>query len=182
MNSILAARRMALVSAQQCWPDGTVLTRADVIVNGSSLARAGRREATPSVRIGLAGAGPGPAGQRRELFSTVLLTRVTAVFEPCRHGRSEVWVDADLGRCRAVLAAARLVGRRARTRRRSVRLLSEASDLNGGPVLLPADIAVGDLLAIPCRGAVSRAQVRLRFPGAAREDGGELPPAPACRR
>lgn len=181
MNSILAARRMALVSAQQCWPDGTVLTRADVIVNGSSLARAGRREATPSVRIGLAGVGSGPDG-RRERFSTVLLTRVTAVFEPGRHGRSEVWVDADLGRCRAVLAAARLVGRRARTRRRSVRLLSEASELTGGPVLLPADIAVGDLLAIPCQGAVSLAQVRLRFPGAGEEDGGELPPAPACRR
>lgn len=79
MYSIMASRDRALRSAAlECWPEGTVHTRDDVVINGSSLVQIASAGPTPAVRIGTAGGlrvqQPSP---RR--FITVVLTRVEQI-------------------------------------------------------------------------------------------------------
>jgi hypothetical protein len=166
MSDILARSALPQRSrAAGCWPAGTVHTDDDLIINGVSLVRSSH-DHTPAVRIG-----PAPdtsellaAGPQR--FITVLLTRVEETGFTDSHRRLVVWADAEVDQCRPILSAARIVGRRslAHLKRMQLRPRPKA-DLQW--VWLPADIGVGDLIAVPCEGAVPLRDVRRQggYPG-----------------
>lgn len=162
LSSIRASRILAPRTATaECWPEGILLTPDDLLLNGVSLAHTVRE--TPAVRIGPAGTvWPGPA-RSPQRFITVLLTRVQETGYIDSHRLPVVWVDADLERCRPILSAVRVIGRRsvARAERMQLRPLP-TGELHW--VQLPSDVVVGDLLAIPCTGTVPLSQVRQRTP------------------
>lgn len=161
MHSIIASRYLTPASLLEpaCWPAGTIVQEADVLVNRESLTEQGRC-ATPAVRIGPV-AEPTAAhvvGGRR--FVTVVITRVTAVTPGARRGVAEVHIDADLGRFAAHVNHTRILGRR--PSRRSMRAQLRMADGDAGlPLRLPHDVQTGDLLAIPCEGAITPGQIRL---------------------
>lgn len=161
MYSIMASRDRALRSAAlECWPEGTVHTRDDVVINGSSLVQIASAGPTPAVRIGTAGGlrvqQPSP---RR--FITVVLTRVEQIGYSEATRRSEIWVDAELDRCRPILTAARIVGRESTARQKRMHLRPQPAT-GPGWVRMPVDIAVGDLIVVPCDGTTPLGDVRRR--------------------
>ena len=165
LHTILTGRSLALqAAALECWPEGTVLESADVVLHGRSLTEAARTASTPAVRIGRAArAWPVPAGSPQR-FVTVVLTRVDEVVFSSTTRRSEVWVDAELDLCRPVPAAARVIGRRPVSRTKRMNLCSPA----GGfwEVHLPVDTTASDLIAVPCEGVLALSEVRRgRSPG-----------------
>jgi hypothetical protein len=158
MSSIMARRTLAQRASTEFWPEGTVQTADDLIINGASLVNASRDQ-TPAVRIGPAGsfwAGPNTSPQR---FVTVLLTRVEETGFTDSHRRLVVWVDAELDRCRPILSAARLVGRQSVAHPKRMQLRPRPKD-DMQWVWLPSDVAVGDLIAVPCEGTVPLSDVR----------------------
>lgn len=159
ISSIIARRTLAKrASAAEFWPEGTIETADDLIIDGASLVRSSRDQ-TPAVRIGPAGcfwAGPNTSPQR---FVTVLLTRVEETGFTDSHRRLVVWVDADLDHCRLILSAARLVGRRSVAHSKRMQLRPRPKD-DMQWVSLPSDVAVGDLIAVPCEGTVPLSDVR----------------------
>jgi hypothetical protein len=140
------------------WPAGTVHTEDDLIINGLPLVLTSHKQ-TPAVRIGAAP----DAGERRaaspERFITVLLTRVEETGFTDSHRRLVVWVDAELDHCRPILSAARVVGRRSVAHLKRMQLRPKPKE-DMQWVWLPADVGVGDLIAIPCEGAVPLSDVR----------------------
>ena len=166
MSSILARTPLTHRPADiGSWPEGTVHTANDLIVNGVSLVGASH-DRTPAVRIGAAPA----AGERHtaspERFITVLLTRVEETGFTDSHRRLVVWVDAEMDHCRPILSAARVVGRRSVAHLKRMQLRPRpVEDMQW--VWLPADVVVGDLIAIPCEGAIPLSDVRRHssYPG-----------------
>lgn len=161
MHSIIASRYLTPASLLEpaCWPAGTIVQEADVLVNGESLAEQGRC-ATPAVRIGPVAEPTAThvVGGRR--FVTVVITRVVAVSRGVRRGVAEVHVDADLGQFAAHVNHTRVLGRR--PSRRSMKAQLRMADGNARfPLRLPHDLQTGDLLAIPCEGAITPAQIRM---------------------
>lgn len=178
LHTILAGRSLALrAAALECWPEGTVLEPADVLLHGVSLAEAARTASTPAVRIGRAAqAWPLPAGTPQR-FVTVVLTRVDEVVFSSAARRSEVWVDADLSPCRPIPAAVRVIGRRPVSRTKRMNLRSPA----GGfwEVHLPVDTTASDLVAVPCEGVLALSEVRQgRRPYRAGSGSGQEPEEP----
>ncbi|TFD27029.1 hypothetical protein [Cryobacterium cryoconiti] len=161
MSSIMAKRIQAKRAATtECWPEGTVQTADDLIINGVSLVRTSRDE-TPTVRIGPAEnlwAGHLTSPQR---FITVLLTRVEETGYTDSHRHLVVWVDAELDHCRPILSAARVLGRTSSTHTKRMQLRPRSKD-DMQWLRLPADIVVSDLLAVPCKGPVPLSAVRRR--------------------
>ena len=131
------------------WPEWTHPTTTDVIVSGVSLLRLVDLCDTPCVHIAAAVV-PGTHGRPSDIEqSSVIVARVV---ETPRAGA--LVLDADISRIQAHTAEARLIGR-ASTRHSAPFALGD-----GTPLTLPEDITVGDLIAIPCRGAVCRRQLR----------------------
>ncbi|QYF73992.1 hypothetical protein [Cryobacterium sp. PAMC25264] len=166
MSSILARSTLTHRPADAgCWPDGTVHTKDDLIINGVPLLGTSHDQ-TPAVRIGTAP----DAGERHSTsprrFITVLLTRVEETGFTDSHRRLVVWVDAELERCRPILSAARVVGRRSVAHLKRMQLRPRPKE-DMQWVWLPADVVVGDLIAVPCEGAVPLSDVRrhVSFPG-----------------
>lgn len=154
LHSVMMARSLARRSAaRECWPEHTVHTPDDVIIEGTSLASAATTSETPVVRIGVAEGALAHRPAHPARFITVVLTRVEQILRYPAALRPEVWVDAELGRCRALPEAARLLDRESIARLQRMRLRPDGAG-HGGVLRLPRDLAVGDLLAIPCEGAI----------------------------
>jgi hypothetical protein len=138
------------------WPEHTTVSDNDIVVTGVSLRRLVDVCGTPAVHSGASGS----FGNERDKSTTertgVLVTRVVAM---TRHsaGRPVVQVDARLGNLRLIWSQARRVGGKPASRTRHVLLvrdpsmvdLAETDDVIS--VSLPANLGVGDLLAIPSR-------------------------------
>lgn len=144
------------------WPEFTVSSATDVGVAGVSLLRLVDWCGTPCVHTAAAVI-PGTDGRPSETeLASVVVSRVLAT-EPRIGGGLDVWLDADLGGCLAYVPDGRMIGRRstgatvvATPQWTGSRF--EASD----SLLLPADVRVGDLIAIPCAGATTLHDVRPR--------------------
>ncbi|GLK17817.1 hypothetical protein [Herbiconiux flava] len=149
LTSILPTLRLSIPDpfAIGRWPEWTVPTITDVVVSGVSLRRLVEVCGSPCVHVAAAVV-PGTHGRPSDLAqSSVVVATVLAV----TGGRLEL--DADVERVPAVLSEARLIGRASACRTRDL-------TLPGGAVLaLPADLAVGDLVAVPCPGALARRDV-----------------------
>jgi hypothetical protein len=132
------------------WPEWTHPTTTDVIVSGVSLLRLVELCDTPCVHVAAAVV-PGTRGRPSDTEqSSVVVARVVEItFD------GVLVLDADITRIQAHTAEARLIGR-ASTAHSVPRVLR-----GGSKLVLPADVAAGDLVAIPCRGAVCRREFRV---------------------
>lgn len=156
LHHMIAARQLTTLSLveQRAWPAGAEFRRDDIIVDGVSLTAVGA-ESTPAVRIGLRRGAVG--GGRR--FMSLVVTRVTRVSPPSGAAVANVYLDADLEGRSASLADLQLIGRVPSRRRSQVRL-HLGSHGPGALVRLPRDLTEGDLLVVPCEGALPLAGIR----------------------
>jgi hypothetical protein len=131
------------------WPEWTHLTTTDVVVSGVSLLRLVELCDTPCVHIAAAVV-PGTHGRPSDVEqSSVVVARVVEIAAD-----GVLVLDADITRVQAHASEARLIGRASTQHSVPFSLSSEQS------AVLPADLRVDDLIAIPCRGAVCRRQLR----------------------
>ncbi len=137
------------------WPEYTVSTATDVTVAGVSMVELSHWCGTPCVHTAAAVI-PGTHGRpsATEICSVV----VASVAEVRRDGHPRVVLDADLERCGAIESEARLIGRLSHARGIAA-WVREGSD----PAILPEDIRVGDLVAIPCHHTARLGDVRIAF-------------------
>ena len=155
LTSILPTLRASIPDplAIDRWPEWTHPTTSDVIVSGVSMLRLVEICGTPCVHVAAAVI-PGTHGRPSDLEQgSVIVARVTAF-----RGAATLELDAALGAVPVHLAEARLIGR-VSTRR------SRAFELGTETVSLPDDLAVGDLVAIPCRGAITCRALRAATSG-----------------
>lgn len=150
------------------WPELTRATTSDVIVAGVSLLRVVDLFGTPCTHSAAAVI-PGSDGwPSPTLRATAAVMRVEAI-SSTPTGVLRLEVDARVDRADAVLAETRLIGR-ASTAKVAAAMLVDGT--RAWPLVhgLPGDVAVGDLLAFPCRGSVPATLL-------AHGDGGEAPAA-----
>jgi hypothetical protein len=151
--------------ATDVWPAFTTQTPVDVIIAAVSLNRLVDWCGTPCVHSADA-AIPGSGGRPSETeLASVVITRVVAV-DWRSDLRLHVSIDANLAKSRPAIAEARLIGRLSSVDLvASVTLESSLTGTLGFATCLPADIVVGDLLVIPCRGATTPHDVRASTTG-----------------
>ena len=138
------------------WPESTVVSPDDIVVTDVSLRRLVDVCGTPAVHSGASVRASARHEESSPERTAVLVTRVLAMARH-RTGRPVVQVDARLGNLRLIWSQARRVGGKPTARARAFLLvrnpstldLSEAEDVLA--VSLPANLRVGDLLAIPSR-------------------------------
>ncbi|MDQ1545928.1 MAG: hypothetical protein QOH69_832 [Actinomycetota bacterium] len=138
------------------WPENTVVSPDDIVVCDVSLRRLVDVCGTPAVHSG-ASASSAPSTRRPMVQRTaVLVVRVVAMARH-RGGCRVVQVDARLDNLRLIWSQARRVGGTRSSRTRSVLIvrrpgrvdIAESEDVISAA--LPANLRVGDLLAIPSR-------------------------------
>lgn len=139
------------------WPEFTVSSTTDVTVAGVSLLRLVEWCETPCVHTAAAVI-RGTHGRPSETeLASVVVTRVLAVVTG--DDGTVVVIDAELHDCTPVLAETRLIGRASTAHTRRVSLVTTGS-ADPVTVSLPADLAAGDLLVLPCLGATCLHEVR----------------------
>jgi len=155
----VATRRAKAITADM-WPAFTTHTDHDVIIAALSIERLVEWCGTPCVHTADA-AVPGSGGRPSESeLSSVMAARVVAV-EWRSDLRLHVAIDADLSGCRPILEEARLVGRESTSGPASIVLESVRGVADGYATSLPGDIAVGDLVVIPCLGVTLLHDIKL---------------------
>ncbi|WP_411699104.1 hypothetical protein [Conyzicola sp.] len=151
MNLSRVQTRRAKTLTTDMWPAFTTHTESDVIIAALSITRLVEWCGTPCVHTADA-AIPGSGGRpsESELASVVAARVVSAEWRSDL--RLHVVIDADLSGCDPTAGEARLLGRASDASPASVVLESLHPRGGGSATYLPADIAVGDLVIIPCRG------------------------------
>ncbi|GAA3209887.1 hypothetical protein ACFP63_19815 [Oerskovia jenensis] len=154
LTSILPTLRASIPDplSKDSWPAATRATVTDVLVAGVSLAHLATLCGTPCVHVAQA-SGAGPVGGR---MGTAVVAAVTDVRVLGPSGL-ELVLDAEIDPLQARWAQARLIGRASSVR--PVRAVVPGSR-GPGSLTVPADLHVGDLLAIPCRGQIALRDVR----------------------
>ncbi|MFT2817605.1 hypothetical protein [Leifsonia sp. A12D58] len=147
------------------WPELSHATTTDVFVSGVSLLRVADLCGTPSVHTAAAVipcSGGRPSSTER---ASVIVARVTSVM-PAADGALRVSLDARLAGLQLEFAQTRLIGRASTAKVAQIHLAGAGMRAGAGEehtvsgtVTLPADIVVGDLLAIPCRRALAMLEV-----------------------
>lgn len=163
------------------WPEYTVTAVDDVIVGAVSLVRLAQLEGTPCVMTGDL-YHPKPRDARaRGVGTDVTVVVVRVMSHDGSDGRRRAAVDGRLEALPARWSECRLIGRVSTVRPLAIELSAEDGDgADTGRIdetaaamcTLPGDLRAGDLLAIPCAGAVSLHEVRVRRAGVEIDDGG----------
>ncbi|MGO2422267.1 hypothetical protein [Microbacterium lacticum] len=150
------------------WPEHTIPTTSDVVVGGVSLMRLVEITDTPAVLTGDL-PHPKPAQARAQGIGndvTVLLFRVTLRIDTEKH-KQVALTDCAFDRVTPRWSECRLIGRTSTTKSITIELIPGESGAAPWPypiVTLPGDLHQGDLLAVPCVGAVALHEVRPRPP------------------
>lgn len=146
------------------WPEATVATIDDVAVAGVSLCRLVELCETPCVHTAAAVI-PGTHGRPSPVHqAAVVVVSVTSVMRR-PDGSLDVLVDACLDDLAATWRETRLIGRPSTAAVRTAQVAADPVHHRGpcatdAMVSLPADLAEGDLLAIPCAGTLSVRSLR----------------------
>ncbi|SDZ34792.1 hypothetical protein [Herbiconiux ginsengi] len=148
------------------WPEHTVATTTDVLVAGISLLRLVDVCGTPCVHTAAAvvpgtHGRPSPTGQACVVVVCVLrIDRMPVDPTSTATPVLRLTVDGDLGHAHPVPSEARLVGRVSTSRR----VLAECCSRDEPTLVVPVpeDLAVGDLIAVPCAGTVPLRALRER--------------------
>jgi hypothetical protein len=139
------------------WPAHTEPTTDDVRVSAVSMSRLAEITGTPCVHT--AEEAP-PRYRGRDWAPRSMSVAVAAVTDVRRTPAGlVVQLDAVLPDC-AVLDEARLIGRRTTAPRLAAEVVSADDEHRAVAVLvIPADVAVGDLVCFPCRRALRHREV-----------------------
>ncbi|UFS59113.1 hypothetical protein [Subtercola endophyticus] len=142
------------------WPEYTSATTTDVVVAGVSLLRLVDICQSPCIHTAAAVV-PGTHGRPSTLErATAIVTTITEIAVTAT-GTLCISVDARFDTVRPLLSELRLIGRASVAHTTSAALVLADSNRDAPAVLevltggLPADIRVGDLLAVPCRGELA---------------------------
>ncbi|BDI23458.1 hypothetical protein [Herbiconiux sp. L3-i23] len=161
------------------WPDHTIATTTDLLCGGVSLVRLADLCETPCVHTAdRRVAGPRADGPLSRELSVVVVTVILVGRDPAGH--RTLLVDALLDGALPRFGHARLIGRASTARRTPAALLPHTSDDRCGDVevpMLPDDLVAGDLLALPCRGALRHGDIVV-----AAQAGTTDTPGPRCGR
>lgn len=172
LTEILPTLRLSIPDPLEIgsWPMHTQATISDVIVAGVSLTRLVELNGTPAV---LTGDLPRPGMPHARAVGdgtdvTVLLFRITLRVDTQEDKRIAL-TDCTFDQVSAQWSECRLIGRTSTSKSTRIELIP--GEVGGAswphPVaLLPGDLREGDLLAVPCTGAVALHDVRPQ-PGAA---------------
>ena len=145
------------------WPEYTHPTTDDVIIAGVSLSRLVELCETPCVHTADALVPGSHSKPALRADASVVVVTVEGVHAGDA-GERVVLIDAELTRVVALWEETRLLGRVSTAAARDAVVLGGAdggTPSARGHACLPADLREGDLLAIPCRGAVCLHDVRL---------------------
>lgn len=160
LTSVLPTLRRSLPDplARDAWPAGTTATPGELAVSGVSVARFVELCGTPAVMTAPAVV-PLSGGVAS---STATTSIVIASVQRIDDGPVPVLVmDASYAACAPAWTHARIVGRIChRTDARFAIAGPDGDHYAGVAVLLPADIEAGDLIAVPCPGALGVGDVR----------------------
>lgn len=148
------------------WPEHTVPTVSDVVIGGVSLRRLVEISGTPALLTGDL-PHPKPAQARAQGIGndvTVLVFQVTLRVDTDSDKRVAL-TDCGFDRVTPYWDECRLIGRTSTAKNTTIELIPGETGSAPWPypiVTLPADIHQGDLLAVPCAGAVTLSDVRPR--------------------
>jgi hypothetical protein len=163
LTHILPSLRRTLADplSKDSWPEYTSTTPDDVIVAGLYLSTLVQWCGTPCVHTAAAVV-PGTNGRPSETaLASVVIVRVTSA--SIENGQLNVWIDGELSGCAAIMSETRMIGRASTSHAISAAVYSVTAHT---PVRyapeLPADLRVGDLLAIPCLGVTALRDVQSR--------------------
>jgi hypothetical protein len=161
LTHILPSLRRTLADplSKDSWPEYTSATPDDVIVAGLYLSTLVQWCGTPCVHTAAAVV-PGTNGRPSEsALASVVIVRVTSV--SIENGQLNVWIDGELSGCAAIMSETRMIGRSsaAHAIRTAIYSVTTHTPVRYAPEL-PADIRVGDLLAIPCLGVTALRDVQ----------------------
>lgn len=143
------------------WPERTRATIGDVEVAGVSLLRIADLCGTPAVHIAHASV-PGSNGTVASpaMPAGVVVVRVVEASEPDDGTVRNLIVDAELNELEPVWSEARLIGRVSVARAVPTALGSTSADPSSAPTAdLPADLTIGDLIALPYAAVTDDADV-----------------------
>ena len=152
LSPVEPARYPALTTAAGAvWPTSTHLTSSDVVIDGMSLLHLVQLCGTPCVHSAHA-AVPGGGHRLYLRNAAVVVVQVTEVF-PFPGTDRVVLINACLDGARPVWAGTRIIGRASGAASSGAIILAGETGeaVPSGLLQLPADLAPGDLLAIPCR-------------------------------
>ncbi len=141
------------------WPAHTHATITDLVAAGVSMSRLVEICGTPCVHTGDAVVGGTNGRPSLKESATIVGTTVIAVSTAAGEPRTVV-IDACLDSLAAVWDEVRLIGRASTAHRQPTRVLSRLTMTSMAVASLPADIAAGDLLVVPCRGLVTLHDLR----------------------
>lgn len=145
------------------WPEYTHPTTDDVIIAGVSLRRLVELCETPCVHTADALVPGSHSKPALRADASVVMVTVEGVHAGDA-GERVVLIDAELTSITALWEETRLLGRVSTAAAREAVILGGAdggTPSARGHACLPADLREGDLLAIPCRGAVCLHDVRV---------------------
>ncbi|MFL0565151.1 hypothetical protein ACH0CG_05310 [Microbacterium sp. 179-I 1D1 NHS] len=163
---------------RRAWPEHTVAEVRDVTVAGVSLTRLAQLEGTPCVMTGDL-AHPHTQDARRRgigMDVTVLVFRVTLRVDS-QDARRLALVDCATHDLPIQWEHCRLIGRASTAKTAMVDIVPGDVGAPAWPYIqasLPTDLVEGDLLAVPCTGALALRDVK---PGRAAQDAGTSPDA-----
>ena len=150
------------------WPEHTLPTISDVVVGGVSLTRLVEITGTPALLTGDL-PHPKPAHARAHGIGndvTVLVFRITLRIDT-EAGKQVALTDCAFDRVTPRWDQCRLIGRTSIAKNTTIELIPGESGAAPWPypiVTLPGDLHQGDLLAVPCAGAVALCDVRPQLP------------------
>lgn len=132
------------------WPHASVATTTDVRVDGLSLVRLAEVFGTPAVHVGRA-AEPGTNGRTVSdaAHTGVVVVRVVAASADAGARGRTVTIDAGLDELAPTWHEARLIGRASVAHSAKTALVTASGCPAAASLDLPADLAEGDLLALP---------------------------------
>lgn len=160
LQTSAAERRRPLLTTVDLWPAFTTFASDDIVVAAVSLTRLVEWCGTPCVHTAdaaLPGSDGHPSGTE---MASVVIARVVAV-QWRSDLRMHVTIDADLDGCRPILSEARVIGRQPTVHRSTATLEAMGAEDFAFAAQLPSDVAVGDLVAVPCLGATLLHDIRV---------------------
>lgn len=136
------------------WPHGAHPTLDDVVVRGISLLRYEDLCGTPCVLSGPAVVPLSGGSASTTDAMTVIVARIVGA------DASSVRLDASFSRLAPLWREARLIGRVSHAYEEPFAVYGVHASASSGVVRLPGDPRVGDLVAVPCPGAVALGDLR----------------------
>jgi hypothetical protein len=156
LTAILPSLRRSIPDplAAALWPAGTVATTTDLRVGDVSLVALAAERGTPCVVTGPAVERGSSGRASRTASASAVVLRILAVAPATDDAPRALLLDADIAGLACTWSEVRLIGRASTAAARP-------AVVGGASVRLPADIAAGDLVAVPVPAAVEVRGIRV---------------------